>query len=144
MSWDKGRSNSLPYAGVIAGLAWNKAKLPKGLKTVDELFKPENKGRIEVLSEMRDTVGIIMMWQGVDITKNFTEAQFMNAIDFIAKKIKDGYIRQIKGQSYSEDLISGDAVAVIGWSGDINQLNLQNGNKFGFALPESGGTFHHR
>ena len=88
-----------------------------------------------------DLVGIIMMWQGVDISKPFTEAQFMNAVDFIAKKIKDGYIRQIKGQSYSEDMISGDAVAVIGWSGDINQLNLQNGNKFGFALPESGGTF---
>ena len=141
VSWDPGRNNSLPYAGVIAGLAWNKALVPKGLKTVDDLFKPANKGRIEVLSEMRDTVGIIMMWQGVDISKPFTEAQFMNAVDFIAKKIKDGYIRQIKGQSYSEDMISGDAVAVIGWSGDINQLNLQNGNKFGFALPESGGTF---
>jgi spermidine/putrescine transport system substrate-binding protein len=38
-------------------------------------------------------------------------------------------------------MISGDAVAVIGWSGDVNQLNLQNQNKFGFGLPDSGGTF---
>mgnify|MGYP003327691966 FL=1 len=30
---------------------------------------------------------------------------------------------------------------VVGWSGDINQLNLQNQNKFEFGLPESGGTF---
>ena len=37
VSWDKGRNNSLPYAGVIAGLAWNKALVPKGLKTVDDL-----------------------------------------------------------------------------------------------------------
>ena len=37
--------------------------------------------------------------------------------------------------------MSGDATAVIGWSGDINQLNLQNSNQFGFAIPESGGTF---
>ena len=55
--------------------------------------------------------------------------------------IHDGFIRQVKGQSYQEDLISGDAVAVIGWSGDISQLNSQNSNHFGFAVPESGGTF---
>jgi spermidine/putrescine transport system substrate-binding protein len=82
-----------------------------------------------------------MLWQGVDISKPFTDNQFQKAVDYIQKKIKDGYIRQVKGQSYAEDLISGDAVAVIGWSGDINQLNLQNGNRFGFAVPESGGTF---
>jgi spermidine/putrescine transport system substrate-binding protein len=38
-------------------------------------------------------------------------------------------------------MISGDAWAIIGWSGDVNQLNLQNGNKFAFRVPESGGTF---
>ncbi|MEN9324381.1 MAG: hypothetical protein RL414_135 [Actinomycetota bacterium] len=139
--FDKGRNYSLPYAGIIGGIAWSKKALPKGIKTLDQLFAPANKGRIEVLSEMRDTIGIIMMWQGVDISKPFSEAKFMNAVDFLQKKIKDGYIRQIKGQSYSEDLLSGDAVAVIGWSGDINQLNLQYGDRFGFAVPESGGTF---
>ena len=55
VSWDPGRNNSLPYAGVIAGLAWNKALVPKGLKTVDDLFKPANKGRIEVLSDRKST-----------------------------------------------------------------------------------------
>ena len=139
--FDVGRHYSLPWAGIIAGIAWSKSALPKGLKTLDDLFAPANKGRIEVLSEMRDTIGLIMMWQGVDISKSFTDAQFQKAVDFLQKKIKDGYIRQVKGQSYAEDLISGDAIAVIGWSGDINQLNLQNGNRFGFAVPESGGTF---
>ena len=139
--FDPGRHYSLPWAGIIAGVAWNKKALPKGINTLDQLFSQSNKGRIEVLSEMRDTVGLVMLWQGTDISKPFTADKFHNAVDFIAKKVKDGYIRQIKGQSYSEDLVSGDAVAVIGWSGDINQLNLQNGNQFGFAIPESGGTF---
>ena len=139
--FDAGRHYSLPWAGIIAGIAWSKSAIPKGLKTLDDLFAPANKGRIEVLSEMRDTIGLVMLWQGVDISKPFTDTQYQKAVDFIQKKIKDGYIRQVKGQSYAEDLISGDAVAVIGWSGDINQLNLQNGNRFGFAVPESGGTF---
>jgi spermidine/putrescine transport system substrate-binding protein len=140
-TFDPGRQYSLPWAGVIAGLAWNKKKNPKGIHTIDQLFSKANKGKIEVLSEMRDTVGLVMLWQGVDISKPFTEDKFMNAIDYITKMIHDGYIRQIKGQSYQEDLISGDAAAVIGWSGDINQLNLQNQNQFGFAIPESGSTF---
>ena len=146
---DPGRHYTLPWAGIIAGLAWNKKILPAGLTSIEDKTHPERglfsnpklKGKIEVLSEMRDTVGLIMMWQGVDISKPFTQAQWDNALSYLQKKIKDGWIRQIKGQSYAEDLISGDAVAVIGWSGDINQLNLQNNNQFGFGLPESGGTF---
>ena len=82
------------------------------------------------------------MWQGVDISKPFDEDKFMNAINKLQQLIKDGFIRQVKGQSYQQDLINGDAVAVIGWSGDINQLNLQNNtNIFKFNVPESGGTF---
>ena len=138
---DPGRHYSLPWAGIIAGFAWNKQRTPKGIQTMEQLFDKSNKGKIEVLSEMRDTIGLIMMWQGVDIAKPFGQDKFMNAIDYLQKMIHDGFIRQVKGQSYQEDLISGDATAVIGWSGDINQLNLQNNNQFGFAIPESGGTF---
>ena len=138
---DPGRHYSLPWAGIIAGFAWNKQRTPKGIQTMEQLFDKSNKGKIEVLSEMRDTIGLIMMWQGVDIAKPFSQDKFMNAIDYLQKMIHDGFIRQVKGQSYQEDLISGDATAVIGWSGDINQLNLQNNNQFGFAIPESGGTF---
>lgn len=95
---------------------------------------------MEVLSEMRDTMGIILQAQGVDPSQPFTEDQFMNAIDFLQQKISDGFIRQVKGNDYLEDMVSGDAVAVIGWSGDIFSLSNENGGKFGFQVPESGGT----
>lgn len=140
VGFDPGRNNSLTWQSGFAGFGWNKQKLPKGIHTLDQLFAPANKGQIEVLSEMRDTMGIILQFQGVDIESNFTEAQFMNGIDFLQKKISDGFIRKVAGNSYKEDLISGDAVAVIGWSGDLFQLNSENNGKFEFALPESGGT----
>jgi spermidine/putrescine transport system substrate-binding protein len=146
---DVGRHKTLPWAGIIGGLAWNKEKIPGGIYTLEDKVHPERglftnpnlKGKIEVLSEMRDTVGVILQFQGVDISKPFSQAKWDNALAYLQKKIKDGWIRQIKGQSYQEDLISGDAWAIIGWSGDVNQLNLQNGNKFAFRVPESGGTF---
>lgn len=140
VGFDNGRHNSLTWQSGFAGFGWNKEKLPNGVKTLDQLFAPENKGRVEVLSEMRDTMGIILQYQGVDIESNFTEAQFMTGIDFLQKKISDGFIRKVVGNSYKEDLISGDAVAVIGWSGDMFQLATENAGKFDFAIPESGGT----
>jgi spermidine/putrescine transport system substrate-binding protein len=46
----------------------------------------------------------------------------------------------VKGNSYKEDLINEQAYAAIGWSGDIFQINAENGDKWGFALPDTGGT----
>ncbi len=140
VGFDNGRNNSLTWQTGFAGFGWNKEKLPGGIRSLDQLFDPANKGKVEVLSEMRDTMGIIMQYQGVDIESGFTEAQFMNAIDFLQKKISDGFIRKVAGNSYKEDLISGDALAVIGWSGDVFQLASENEGKFDFAIPESGGT----
>jgi spermidine/putrescine transport system substrate-binding protein len=138
-SFDPNRESSLTYQGIMGGIGWNTAVNPKGMKSVDDLWTPQNKGKIVVLSEMRDTIGVILLSQGVDVTK-VTEDQFMNAVDFLAKKIADGWIRGVKGNEYKEDLISGDATAVIAWSGDMFQLSSENEGKFDFAIPESGGT----
>ena len=140
VGFDPGRKQSLTWQSGFAGFGWNKELVPGGINSVEQLFDKKNKGRIEVLSEMRDTMGIILQYKGVDITKPFTEDQFMNAIDFLEKQISDGIIRQVKGNDYLEDMAIGDAIAVIGWSGDIFSLNAEEGDKFEFAIPESGGT----
>ena len=138
-SFDPNREQTLTWQGIMGGFGWNVEKNPKGIRTIDDLFAPQNKGKIVVLSEMRDTIGIILLSQGVNL-QTVTEDQFMNAVDFMAKKIADGWIRGVKGNEYAEDLTSGDATAVIGWSGDMFILKSENEGKFDFALPESGGT----
>jgi spermidine/putrescine transport system substrate-binding protein len=140
VDFDPGRNNSLTWQSGYAGVAWNKEKIPEGINTVSDLWKPQYKGKVEVLTEFRDTIGLIMLDQGVDISTNFTADQFGNAIDVLEKQLTSGQIRQVKGNSYKEDLISGDAWAVIGWSGDITQINFENKNKWSFKLPEAGGT----
>ena len=138
-SFDPNREQTMTWQGIMSGFGWNTEKNPKGIRTIDELFAPQNKGKIVVLSEMRDTIGIILRSQGVDL-QTVTEDQYMNAVDFMAKKIADGFIRGVKGNEYAEDLTSGDATAVIGWSGDMFILASENEGKFDFAIPESGGT----
>lgn len=140
VDFDPGRANSLPWQSGFAGVAWNKEELPDGLTSVSDLWRPELKGRVEVLDEMRDTIGLIMMEQGVDIDGEWGEDEFGAALEELEKHVDSGQIRQVVGNSYKEDLVSGDALAVIGWSGDITQINFESGDKWEFAIPDAGGT----
>jgi spermidine/putrescine transport system substrate-binding protein len=138
-SFDPTRDYSMTWQGIMGGFGWNTEKVPGGVRTLDDLFAPANKGKIVVLSEMRDTIGIILRSRGVDL-QTVTEDQFMSAVEFLEQKVSDGWIRGVKGNEYAEDLKSGDAIAVIGWSGDMFILKNDFDGKFDFAIPESGGT----
>jgi spermidine/putrescine transport system substrate-binding protein len=142
VGFDKGRRHSVPWQGGFAGIAWNVEEFPKGFASVGEMFaEPRLKGRIEVLSEMRDTIGLILMEQGVSIAEHFSNRAFEAALDVIRKNISDGVIRGVKGNgAYTDDLVSGKALAAIAWSGDIQTINADHGGKWRFALPDAGGT----
>jgi spermidine/putrescine transport system substrate-binding protein len=140
VSFDPTREYTLPWQSGIGGLGYNKAALKEAtgsdkMTTLDELFDPALKGRITVLSEMRDTMGCIIAWQGND-PSNFTDEQFNQAIATLTEQVDSGQIRQVTGNDYIAALESGDVIAVIGWSGDIFAL----GDEFAFEIPESGGT----
>jgi len=138
--FDPGRTFSLPWQGGFAGLCWNKELYPKGLKNVSDLWAPELKGRVGVLSEMRDTIGLILAEQGVDISSDFTADQYEAAIDIFREQVESGQIRNIKGNSYLEDLKNEDTIAAIVWSGDVTVINAEAGDKWEFFIPETGGT----
>ena len=140
VDFDPGRKMSVPWQGGFAGLAWNKDKLPNGLTSVSDLWDPSLKGRVGVLSEFRDTLGCIMLDQGVDISGDWGDEEYNNAIELLTKQVRDGQIRNIKGNAYTEDLQNGDTIAAIVWSGDITMLNAEAGDHWEFALPSKGGT----
>ena len=140
VDFDAGRAHSLTWQSGFAGLAWDKEKVPNGLHGLSDLWAPELAGRVEVLSEMRDTVGLIMLDQGIDPAGTWGDDHFYGALEVLKEKIASGHIRQVRGNAYTQDLASGDAVAVIGWSGDITSLNYEADGRFEFAIPEAGGT----
>ena len=137
--FDPGRTYSLPWQSGFTGLGWNSKLLERelgvsALTSFDQFFDPRLKGRVTILVEMTDTMGLLMNWQGYDMA-NFTEAQFNETLDVLQRKIDEGFIRQVTGNDYIAALDSGDAIASIGWSGDVLAL----GKKYGFAIPDSGG-----
>jgi spermidine/putrescine transport system substrate-binding protein len=139
-AFDPGRAHTMPWQSGFAGLGFNKELLKEAtgkdsIKSVADLWDPALAGKITVLDEMRDTIGIIMMWQGND-PSNFTEDQFNQAADELQKQLDSGQIRQVTGNDYLTALENKDVIAVIGWSGDVAAL----GDPFDFQIPESGGT----
>ena len=141
VDFDPGRKFSLTWQSGYAGIGYRKDKVGRELRTLEDLFAPDLKGKIVVLSELRDTVGLIMLSQGVDISQDFSEDEFMTGLDELQKQVDSGQIRQVKGNSYLEDLRSGNAIACIGWSGDILLAQFEEEDpNYTFTIPETGGT----
>ncbi|MFI6233727.1 extracellular solute-binding protein [Micromonospora sp. NPDC050784] len=127
---------SIPWQSGLAGLAYN-GNVTKELRTVDELLtRPDLKGKVTALSEMRDTMGLLLGSNGHD-PANFTAAQFDDALNKLKKAVDSGQIRKFTGNDYAPDLAKGDIAACIGWSGDVIQLSTED-EKVRFVAPDSG------
>jgi spermidine/putrescine transport system substrate-binding protein len=136
--WDKGRKYSLPWQSGFTGIGYNpKATNGKKIETVEQLLTdPSIKGRVTLLTEMRDTVGLVMLAQGKD-PANFTDADFNSAMDELTKAKDAGQIKGFTGNDYTKGLSSGDIAACFAWTGDVVQLKADNPN-LGYVLPATG------
>ena len=132
--FDPGRAQSVPWQGGFAGIAWNKERLPNGLRSVSDLWDPALKGRVGVLSEMRDTIGLIMMQEGIDISGDFSADDFSTGVDIFRTHVESGQIRNVKGNSYLEDLTNEDTLAAIVWSGHQEAAELYWAQLKGYGL----------
>jgi spermidine/putrescine transport system substrate-binding protein len=134
--WDKDTEYAVPWQTGLAGIAFN-GNVTKEVRTVDELLtRPDLRGKVTMLSEMRDTIGLILLSMGHD-PSDFTEDQFEGALNKLQSAVDSGQIRRFTGNDYAQELAKGDIAACVGWSGDVIQLNFED-EKVQFVTPESG------
>jgi spermidine/putrescine transport system substrate-binding protein len=134
--YDPKREVSMPWQSGQVGVIYRSDKTGGALSSINDLFDKKYKGKVTFLSEMRDSVGSVMLAQGVDPAKA-TLDQAMTAIEMLEKASKDGQIRRFTGNDFTKDLLKGDSFAVLGWSGDSVQLQLDD-PKIKFIQPEEG------
>ncbi len=134
-SFDPERNFSAPWQAGMTGLVVN-TKLAPDIKSIEDLFDPKYKGEVSVLTELRDTIPLIMKSEGVDV-ENATTDDWMAAIDKMQEAVDSGQIGDFTGNDYTADLARGDAIAAIGWSGDAVQLQADNPD-IEFVMPEEG------
>ena len=123
-SFDPNRDYTVPWQSGMTGIIVRKDLAPD-VHSINDLFDPKYKGKVSFLTEMRDSVPLVMAADGVDMN-HVTEQDWMNAIDKLKKAADDGQIRRFTGNDYASDFTSGNLVAGVGWSGDAVQLQADN------------------
>jgi spermidine/putrescine transport system substrate-binding protein len=91
-----------------------------------------------MLTEMRDTVGLVMASMGLD-PEAATVDTARQAIERIQEYVDNGHIRRFTGNDYGAELTRGDIWVAIAWSGDVITLQADNPD-LKWVFPEEG--FH--
>ena len=134
--FDPKRDYSVPWQSGFAGIIYRKDKVKREPKSIDDLFDPDYKGKVTMLTEMRDTVGLVASSMGFD-PESASKDDFLKAIEKIGQASESGQIRGFTGNEYTKDITKGDSWVIIGWSGDAVQLEADNPN-IKFVAPETG------
>jgi spermidine/putrescine transport system substrate-binding protein len=137
-SVDPGRKFSAPYMSGFVGLGYNRAATGRDIKGIDDLWDPAFKGRVSLLSDTQDGLGMIMLSQGSSLDSPTPET-VQKAVDLVKEHKDTGQIRRFTGNDYLDDLAAGNLVIAQAYSGDVVQLQADNPD-VQFIIPESGGT----
>jgi spermidine/putrescine transport system substrate-binding protein len=137
-AWDPNRDYSLPWQSGMTGIAYNPKFTGGPITSIEQLLTdPKLKGKVTCLTEMPDTMGLIMQANGDDPTKVEADA-FDRAIQTLQDAVDSGQIRHFTGNDYLEDFPAGSAWAGMTWSGDVAQLQTDTpGLKW--VIPDDGG-----
>ncbi len=124
-----------PWQGGMTGLGYDKAQTG-ALTSVAALWDEKLAGKITYLTEMRDAVGLTLLKLGYK-PEEFTDAQFEETIAEMQKAVDAGIVRRFTGNDYADDLVSGDVILAMAWSGDIIQKQLEK-DTLEFTVPDEG------
>ena len=136
---DPGRKVTAPYMTGMVGLAYNKAATGRDIKSINDLWDPAFKGRVSLLSDTQDGLGMIMLSQGNSPEDPSTET-VQKAVDLVNEQKGKGQIRKFTGNDYADDLAAGNIAIAQAYSGDVVQLQADNPD-LQFIVPEAGGTW---
>ena len=134
--FDPDNKYSLPYTWGTAGISYRKDKVTELVDSWKILFDAKYTGRIVLLDDMRETIGLALKYLGYSLNStNPDELQ----------KAKDLLIKQkplVKAYSSAQPellLVSGDAWLVHNWSGETYRIAAEEPN-IAYTIPKEGGS----
>ena len=137
MAWDRGARFHMPWQVGITGIAYNPALVRTDVRSIADLLDPSLRGRVGMVSEMRETVGLLMLAAGADPSRA-TEAAAGAALDRLEQLVADGHVAAFTANEFVDALTSGQFAACLAWSGDIIQLQAERPD-IRFEIPAEGG-----
>jgi spermidine/putrescine transport system substrate-binding protein len=135
--FDPNREYSLPWQSGMTGIAWNE-DLTGPVTSIEQLLTDAKlKGKVSMLTEMADSVGLVMLANGDD-PGSVSDDTFNAAIDRVQEAVDSGQVARFTGNDFAQPLTNGTFAASVAWSGDIVQL-LADNPKLKWAIPSDGG-----
>jgi spermidine/putrescine transport system substrate-binding protein len=103
----------------MTGLGYDSA-VTGDLTSLEALWTddPRWTGKVTFLTEMRDTIGLTLLKLGKDPSQA-AEADADEAVAEIQTALDAGIIRAFTGNEYAEDMVAGNVVLAMAWSGDV-------------------------
>ncbi|MFF9848367.1 polyamine ABC transporter substrate-binding protein [Streptomyces litmocidini] len=135
-AFDPGRLHSVPWQSGITGIAYNRRKLGRELRSTEELWADDLRGKVTLLSGLDESFALLMLGEGVDVTR-WTGDDFHALCERIEGLVRSKHIRRFTGNDYIKDLSTGDVLACQAYSGDVIQLRADNPD-IEFVVPEEG------
>jgi len=128
---------ALPWQGGFTGIGYNPTLTRRPVTSMTELLTaPDLHGRVSLVSDMRDVMGLLLLDQGSD-PASFTDHEFDTALATLRHAITAGQVRLVSND-YIVALAKGTIAAGVAWSGDILRARQLN-PALGFAWPKGGG-----
>ncbi|MEV1048498.1 spermidine/putrescine ABC transporter substrate-binding protein [Streptomyces sp. NPDC049916] len=135
-AFDEGRRHSVPWQSGITGIAYNRRKLGRELRSTADLWADDLRGRVTLLAGLDESFALLMQGNGVDITR-WRADDFHTMCEQVEKRVRSKHIRRFTGNDYIKDLATGDVLACQAYSGDVIQLQADNPD-IEFVVPEEG------
>lgn len=135
--FDPKREYTMPWQGWLAGIAVNTEVTGRPVHSIKDMLTADDlKGRVAVLNELPETMGLMLLYTGAK-PEHFSDSQFETAIDALKKARADRQIIRVTGNNYAPALARGNLAACFAWAGDVVQLH-KNNPKIKFFIPDEG------
>ena len=143
--WDADFSYHFPWQSGAVGVGYNVASTGRDLTKIADLFDPAFAGKVTLLSETRDTFGLLQLMlqdQGKAASdhkpQDLDVADVQVIHDWLKPYVDSGHVTAFTGNEYLQFFASGDTWASMVWSGD---LASSGGEDDRFIYPEEGSMY---
>lgn len=136
-SWDPGARFHLPWQAGFTGITYNPALTAKEVRSFADLLDPALRGRVGMVSEMREVLGFFMLANGDDPSRA-TAASAGGALDRLESVVRSGQVTKFTGNEYVDALKSNELAACLSWSGETVGLEADRPD-LKFVIPSEGG-----
>jgi spermidine/putrescine transport system substrate-binding protein len=136
-SYDPGNRYSMAWQSGITGIAYDRRRTKRRIKSLTDLFDPQFEGKVGMFGDLVDLPNLAILAVGAD-PETSTPDDWKDAAKLLRRQRDRGIVRAYYTQNYINALAKGDVAISMAWSGDIFQERAAGAEHLEFVVPNDG------